>query len=508
MCTCVLVSLYCFFNFTNTPLPSVFLRSVAAMNKMINAVNVNAMTSLFTNSNVANAFQNNPLLAQLSKQVPGLMNPSGAMNLLGNEADLHQKLGGARGAVIVPCRARGMAVEHNFKTAYFVIPDGIEHGDELMCSYPACRSAGVKFRYCLHCKVPVAKRNFRNRHRHGVPGGDGGSDSGDEGEDDNLSSEEEEEETTNDAEGATAAGSNAAAPALCMPANEVKKEHLIIIPGADTKSMKKKKKSANSRVPCRARGMPMAHNFKTAYFNIPSNVQHGDELACSFPSCRSAGAKFRYCLHCKVPVAKRNFRNRHKHGNIGDKKKAAKLESPSSQESRGSTNKDELKKPVTDEPKNEVVEQKKESAEEEHLKPSSVPTAEVVVDKAASGLKFAHEESFNSIESAGAASGTVAISSSHDASKVQQWVSLLENKPDPSDKQAMAVWMLNLMNATDGNGGATASVAAAGEGGKAAEAKRDSSPMIEKSEEGSEDVSSSSSQPPKKKFKSDMETEI
>lgn len=39
---------------------------------------------------------------------------------------------------------------------------------------------------------------------------------------------------------------------------------------------------------------------------------------------------------------------------------------------------------------------------------------------------------------------------------------LLENKPNPSDKQAMAVWMLNLMNATEGSvppvAGAPASV--------------------------------------------------
>lgn len=57
----------------------------------------------------------------------------------------------------------------------------------------------------------------------------------------------------------------------------------------------------------------------------------------------------------------------------------------------------------------------------------------------------------------------VTVSSSHNATQVQNWVQLLENKPDPGDKQAMAVWMLNLMSATDasGNGVATASVALA-----------------------------------------------
>mmetsp|Transcript_12596 Transcript_12596/g.27843 ORF Transcript_12596/g.27843 Transcript_12596/m.27843 type:complete len:407 (+) Transcript_12596:1172-2392(+) len=71
-----------------------------------------------------------------------------------------------RGSVLVPCRARGMPMDHNFKTAHFVIPENIEHGAELLCSYPSCRNAGVKFRFCTVCQVPVAKRNFRKRHMH------------------------------------------------------------------------------------------------------------------------------------------------------------------------------------------------------------------------------------------------------------------------------------------------------------------------------------------------------
>ena len=35
-----------------------------------------------------------------------------------------------------------------------------------MCSYPTCRDGGIKFRYCLLCRIPVAKRNFRLRHSH------------------------------------------------------------------------------------------------------------------------------------------------------------------------------------------------------------------------------------------------------------------------------------------------------------------------------------------------------
>ena len=79
------------------------------------------------------------------------MSPLGSLVDPITERHFNQKHA-TRGAAIVPCRARGMPVDHNFKTAYFVIPESIEHGDELMCSYPACRQAGVKFRYCLHCK--------------------------------------------------------------------------------------------------------------------------------------------------------------------------------------------------------------------------------------------------------------------------------------------------------------------------------------------------------------------
>lgn len=52
------------------------------------------------------------------------------------------------------------------KTAHFVIPGNVRHGEDLICSYLACRNAGVKFRYCAICRVPVAKRNFHQRHNH------------------------------------------------------------------------------------------------------------------------------------------------------------------------------------------------------------------------------------------------------------------------------------------------------------------------------------------------------
>lgn len=54
------------------------------------------------------------------------------------------------------------------QTAYFVISEDAKHGEDLVCSYFACRNGGVKFRYCAYCMAPVAKRNFCRRHDHGM----------------------------------------------------------------------------------------------------------------------------------------------------------------------------------------------------------------------------------------------------------------------------------------------------------------------------------------------------
>lgn len=96
------------------------------------------------------------------------------------------------GTVIVPCRARGMPMDHNFKTAYFVISEDAKHGEDLVCSYFACRNGGVKFRYCAHCMAPVAKRNFCRRHDHGMSAKTGTE----------LKDEEEDDASMEDADGA------------------------------------------------------------------------------------------------------------------------------------------------------------------------------------------------------------------------------------------------------------------------------------------------------------------
>jgi hypothetical protein len=86
---------------------------------------------------------------------------------------------------------------HNIQTAYFVIPENAQHGEELMCSYFLCRNTGIKFRYCAYCNVPVAKRNFRKRHQHGKQA-DAESHSGDDSASLSRCSADEEKIKTND----------------------------------------------------------------------------------------------------------------------------------------------------------------------------------------------------------------------------------------------------------------------------------------------------------------------
>lgn len=432
--------------------------------------------------NTASAALLNPGIESLlagAAQNLGLVDTSSTM-MPSFGADLTQQR--SHHQTIVPCRARGMLADHNFKTAYFVIPDGIEHGDELMCSHPTCRQAGVKFRYCLKCRVPVAKRNFRNRHRHGVTVEDGGEEySSEDGEECEGVDDEQHprmcplpEDGNGEHHGCHSVPPLGSADGTTTNHHRedhgddgnnndelyagLKKEHIIIIPGAaapplpmidgGAKSsstavgMKKKRKGGNMRVPCLARGMPMAHNFKTAYFMIPPTIEHGDELLCSFPSCRSAGAKFRYCLHCKLPVAKRNFRNRHKHGNMGgtDKtKNGGNFKSPAKE--------DDAVDPSEDGAPTSVA-----LHDDDSKHPPLESTGANANESATDGLSNQHVTTV--------AGPRVCVLSSQDATKVQRWVELLESKPDPEDLDAMAVWMAHLMNVSSGGGGSAPSSAA------------------------------------------------
>ncbi|KAL3933569.1 MAG: hypothetical protein SGARI_003676 [Bacillariaceae sp.] len=71
-----------------------------------------------------------------------------------------------RGSVVIPCKARGMPMDHSGHTAFFEITKDMAHGQDLICSHEICRNGGVKFLYCMYCACPVARRSFRAQHSH------------------------------------------------------------------------------------------------------------------------------------------------------------------------------------------------------------------------------------------------------------------------------------------------------------------------------------------------------
>ncbi|KAI2509417.1 hypothetical protein MHU86_5050 [Fragilaria crotonensis] len=83
-----------------------------------------------------------------------------------------------------------------------------------------------------------------------------------------------------------------------------------------TESPAKRMRSSPQRISCKARGLSNRHNADNAYLEIPPGAPHGLPLRCSDPECASSGRRFRYCQVCGVPVAKRNFLQRHGHGMV------------------------------------------------------------------------------------------------------------------------------------------------------------------------------------------------
>ena len=228
------------------------------------------------------------------------------------------------------------------------------------------------------------------------------------------------------------------------------REHLIVLPGTEPlnpEKKKRRKRSGRVKIPCRARGMPMAHNARTAYFVVPPSIQHGDELMCSFPGCRSAGCKFRWCAVCKVPVAKRNFRNRHKHGNFGQKggspgSGVAAAAPAGGDEGGEDLDSGDFKSPpatgASDLP--EAGDAHDDAKMPAHPRDGANPEdlAAPVGGSAPPPLP------------APGGSTSVSVSTEQDPSRVREWVSLMESRPDPGDGEAMARWMESLVSATGG----------------------------------------------------------
>ena len=100
----------------------------------------------------------------------------------------------------IPCKARGVSQEHRADIAFFDVPEDAPHGLLLRCSSDECANSPRRFRYCRGkqrrvslciwscaaknqdshllmtshlnfntvCAIPVSRRNFVNRHGHGL----------------------------------------------------------------------------------------------------------------------------------------------------------------------------------------------------------------------------------------------------------------------------------------------------------------------------------------------------
>lgn len=202
---------------------------------------------------------------------------------------------------------------------------------------------------------------------------------------------------------------------------------------------------------------------------IPENVRHGEELICSYFACRNAGVKFRYCSHCKVPVAKRNFRKRHKHGDNlvkdggdDDDQSATEEDGCSEGESNELPPEDPVPSQVTTgRSRKETIPSQittttddrdgKKSRSEDRSKKSHIPSQ---VTTSSSGKKKKMKKIKGKGDAGVLDSNTVCMRSGDDRAKVidsrrKRWANLLEKRPQTKDGEAMSSWLMQVLAVSD-----------------------------------------------------------
>lgn len=238
-------------------------------------------------------------------------------------------------------------------------------------------------------------------------------------------------------------------------------------------------------LPCRARGMPLDHNFSNAFFIVTQDTKHGDHLVCSFPKCRNGGVKFRYCSVCRIPVAQRNFYRRHSHQDIIMTKNDGVTSNPiKSAKKKSSSSNSSAKNPAAlDMRKNEDLHQdiiKKALKQSGILQVSggaapleshvaAVPTksksrkgkilenADQDQDKSKGGKGLRRKRSSSQDPEDPVA--LLALNMSQlpryqkeelvDPARRRAWTLLLLNRPDPSDDLGMSAWLMHVMSVSD-----------------------------------------------------------
>ena len=189
---------------------------------------------------------------------------------------------------------------------------------------------------------------------------------------------------------------------------------------------------------------------QTAHFVIPHNIRHGEDLVCSYEACRNAGNKFRYCAECRIPVAKRNFHQRHGHNlqcvnTASEQPKQARTAAPKSKKNKAATKAEAAKVAKKQEKKRKPLTPKQQSQQQ----------MESSTDSSSDGTQPAHKR--RKME------GAPHAASSSDfgplfpevgdipLARQLRWATLLGKRPDPDDADGMSAWLLEVMTVSDLN---------------------------------------------------------
>jgi hypothetical protein len=193
-------------------------------------------------------------------------------------------------------------------------------------------------------------------------------------------------------------------------------------------------------------------------------MRHGAPLVCSFPACRDKGVKFLYCAYCKDACAKRQFRDRHKHGSDDDSVPMRSCPASSATASSSSTGGGDRSLVCGSAAQPTVVSERAtiSSSDASSIHPRVMKRKR----QAMSGppLDIANGRINDSARSKCGENGTTAggnddasddfsmqkkIRSMQQEGRMEAWTSLLVSRPDDKNDDAMASWLMKVMAVSD-----------------------------------------------------------
>jgi hypothetical protein len=190
---------------------------------------------------------------------------------------------------------------------------------------------------------------------------------------------------------------------------------------------------------------------------MPSEIEHGGDMLCSFSACRNEGIKFCYCSHCGIPVAKRNFWQRH--GHESQTKKQAKAIVPQATTSQNFLPvRSQLSKRVAPSSQSKLpppAPRLTRPSKEDHLPKgegsgtstnSSIDTDQSSYDEDNKRAKSTASSVFSLKERQAVTSGSDgAVSSSLNHKQQLHWASLLRQRPSDKNGDDMSAWLLSVI---------------------------------------------------------------